>query len=522
MHWELLITNIGFTVSFVVCLGLGILAFVRRPATGATANIVFFLSSLAFCTWQASYALGINLHDAELSRLAFMFNLATILVVILNTHLILTITDRVESQKHILTIFYTIGISLILYFALFPDTFLLSSTPQSYFPNFFVPGPLYVLQDCFFFGALLYFFIQMVISYHRADYRMRNRLKYFILALLYAYIVGLIPEFLLYGINIDPLPACLVGLYAIPMAYGILKYDVFDINFLAKRAFGYALSIATVTLFIFFIGYGNQALSLAVPSFPQWLLPLISALIAVVVGVIVWKKIKEVDELKYQFVDVVTHKFRTPLTHIKWSLENLRVATSPEDRADAMTNINDAHTRLFQLTDMLIGLSSSENSQFLYTYERESIRKVIDETADAISDRLREKRVTLEVKLPDDIPDVHIDHRRIQFAVQMVMENAVTYSQEGGTVIIAAEYNKEFITLSVHDFGIGITKEDMARIFAKFFRSDTAMLSHTEGLGIGLHISRDILRRHGGDLKAASEGPGKGSTFSLKIPVART
>src|SRR3989344_2341436 len=117
MNAELFITNIGFVFSISVCLGLGILVFIRRPK-GASSNVVFFLASIATGIWQISYVIGINLHDPRASQIAFMFNLATLFLVVLYTHLILSVTGRAQSHKRILTNFYihTTGPPLIFSF----------------------------------------------------------------------------------------------------------------------------------------------------------------------------------------------------------------------------------------------------------------------------------------------------------------------------------------------------------------------------------------------------------------------
>jgi signal transduction histidine kinase len=103
----------------------------------------------------------------------------------------------------------------------------------------------------------------------------------------------------------------------------------------------------------------------------------------------------------------------------------------------------------------------------------------------------------------------------------MVIDNAITYSPQGSTVTVTAEQTQRSVTISVRDAGMGISEEDMKRLFKKFFRSEEAMRAHTEGLGIGLYLSRTILRKEGGDLWAVSKGRGKGSTFFLKMPMAR-
>ncbi len=521
MNIELIITNIAFGFTFLICMGLGILVYVRRPKENASVNIIFFVNMIAFCIWQFSYVFGINLVDPLWSRFALMFNLATLFVVIMNIHLVLAITGRFEKQKRIIWFFYTIATVFVVFFAFNPDLFLLPSQPQLYLPNFFVVGPLYAAQDTFFVITLLYLLLQMIIAYHKANDQMRNRLKYLIGGLVYGYIVALIPEFLLYGIPVDPIATSLTGLYTIPFAYAILKYEVIDINIIARRALVYACGTAGITFFILFIGYANDAIATMIPGFPQWLLPLLSGVLGVTVGFFVWKKIQEVDYLKFQFVDVVTHKFRTPLTHIKWSAEVLRAETDPQERARAVSTIEDANVRLFEMTNSLVGLSRSDESEYQYIYKAENIVDMLNETLAAIESQVHTKKIYLNLHVSADLPNVFVDRKRVQFVMQMIIENAVIYSRQGSRVDITVEQRKAFIYLSVRDTGIGIDPADMDHLFSRFFRGSNATETHTEGLGIGLFVSRDIMKRHGGDLWAESAGVGKGSTFYMKMPVER-
>jgi signal transduction histidine kinase len=518
MNLELLINNIGYAVSFCVCLGLGILVLVKRQPGAKSPNIIFFFFSLSVAIWQASYVIGVNLHDPSLSRLAFMFNLANIFAVVTSAHVILAVTGRFERQKRVLIALYAIATALTAYYVIFPDSFLLLSLPQMYLPNFFVAGPFYEIQDAFFFVVTIYFLWQLLAAYHGADYLMRNRLKYFIVATVFGYAIALSPEFLLYGYQIDPILACLTGFYTVPMAYAIIKYDIVDLNLLAKRAMGYALSIAGVTLFILLIGYINDYITQAVPTFPQWFVPLVSGMIAVGVGVFAWRRLREVDILKYEFVDIITHKFMTPLTYVNWSVDILRKKSLDAEEIQAVDAIQTAGTRLTQLVDTLVGLSDSDETEFIYSYKDEDIRTVIRESLEMVSGLVAERQVSIEDQLPADLPHVHADKKKIQFAVQTILENSVIYSPPGKSVRISAIVDKDFVTIGVRDQGIGISKDDMHRLFTKFYRTSSAVHTHTEGLGIGLYLSHDILKRHGGELWAESDGPGMGSTFFLKIP----
>jgi two-component system sensor histidine kinase VicK len=272
------------------------------------------------------------------------------------------------------------------------------------------------------------------------------------------------------------------------------------------------------------IGYGNDAISSIIPDFPIWLLPLLSAFVAVALGVFIWKKIKEVDLLKYEFVNVVTHRFRTPLTYSRWALETLRTATDPHDREEAISTIDDANTKLNELTNTLISISNSDDVQYAYTYTSESFLPILNETLAAVHGRVEEK--ALHIELPygsseENTPLLSVDRNRIQFALQMIIENAIIYSPEKSKIVLNTTISKNFLIFSAQDFGIGISKEDIGHLFSKFFRGATARKAYTEGLGIGLYVARDIMHRHGGDLWAESAGLGKGSTFFIKIPISR-
>lgn len=210
-----------------------------------------------------------------------------------------------------------------------------------------------------------------------------------------------------------------------------------------------------------------------------------------------------------------------PLTHIKWSAEALRSETDPHERATALATIEDADMRMFEMTNSLIGLSQSDESQYRYVYALENIVDLLNETLSAIGSQMRAKKIRLALHVADHLPSVLVDRKRVQFVMQMIVENAVIYSSPGSQVEITIEQRKSYVYMSVRDAGIGISSEDMEHLFSRFFRASNASETHTEGLGIGLYVSRDIMKRHGGDLWAESAGIGKGSVFHIKIPLEK-
>lgn len=522
MNIELLITDINFVISLAVSLGLGLLVFVRRPATGAAVNILFLCMSIAVSLWQAFYLYGINAPDAYLSRYSFVVAvLSSIFILIINTHLVLTMTGRWASRKKFMSIVYGIACGIALFHLIFPETLLLASRSFMYLPFFMVPGKFYYVQDTFFFFCLMYFLFECINAYWHGDFRLRNRIKYFFAGYAFGYSVGLFPALILYGISVDPIFASLTGFYVVPMAYAILRYDLIEVTILAKRAFSYAIGVVSLTMIILFIGYANDTIDVFIPGFPVWLLPLASAVLAVAMGVFVWKKIKEADTLKFQFVDVVTHKFRTPLTHIKWSTEIIKSSQDATERTQAITNIEQASLRLVEMTNSLIGMSRTDENQYAYNYASEQIPDMIKEVMSIVTNQANAKKIVIKTQVPEGLPPVYADHKRLEFVVQMMLENALVYSPEGGTVALSVHTEGSFVEISVKDSGIGISKEDLAHLFSRFYRAANALAVHTEGLGIGLSVSRDIMKRHGGDIWAESGGLGQGSTFTIKIPIQK-
>lgn len=113
-----------------------------------------------------------------------------------------------------------------------------------------------------------------------------------------------------------------------------------------------------------------------------------------------------------------------------------------------------------------------------------------------------------------------VDKRRMLFALQIIVDNAISYTPRTGKVSVTVSTESSSVYVQVIDSGIGIAKEDMSRLFNKFWRSKEAKTTDTEGMGIGLFMAREIIERHDGQIYATSEGLGKGSTFTIRLPIS--
>lgn len=516
---NLLIHNIGSVLSAIASLGLALFTYFGHPRK--VANTTLALTMFSVSVFYLSHVIGVNLIDPLASRAALMFNVSIIFIVMFNVHCVLSVIGKAHEKRYLIAFFYAVGISLTLFYWLQPDTFLAPSVPKLYFPNYYEAGVYHwVMRVIFNFIIPIYFLLAMFRAYQQGDPTLRNRLKYFFLALTLGYSIGFIPVLLVFNIPVNPnWGLFFIFFYAVPFVYGVLSYQLLDIKIVARKAFLYALIVVAMSLSIIFISFSNNFIAARYPAFPLWLIPSLASLIAVGIGVFVWRKVRETDWLKYEFITVVTHKFRTPLTHIKWATEELmKIRLLPTQRQQ-IENIKISNNRLVELTNLLTDLSEPGKENYAYRREAVALGTFLRETLTPYLKWFSEKRVRLALQVAPDLPKVFLDPAKMRLVLRTLLDNALTYTASGGTVIVSAKADNRSAIIRVKDTGIGITHQDQPQIFSKFFRSAAAKRADTEGLGIGLFMAKTIVERHSGKIQVFSEGEGKGSSFTISLPL---
>jgi signal transduction histidine kinase len=303
------------------------------------------------------------------------------------------------------------------------------------------------------------------------------------------------------------------------IAYAIINYEALEIKLIAKRAFAYSISVVGIGLITISLNLFNTYLTTTYAGFSPWLLYLISAMIMAGIGYFVWLKIRENDILKYEFINIITHKLRTPLTQIRWSNEEIQNYTTDTKIQQSTERIKTANLHMIELLDSLVNLSDSEKS-YLYILEDFSLSVLVEETISKMTDDFQKRNITINKELGSS-GKCHADRKKIEFVLQTLLHNALMYSQENSAIEITSTQNKKYIYLTVSDKGIGISKKDLALIFRKFFRTKEAKMANTEGSGIGLFLSQLIIKRSGGSMKVDSQGQDKGTKFTITLPLVR-
>jgi PAS domain S-box-containing protein len=221
------------------------------------------------------------------------------------------------------------------------------------------------------------------------------------------------------------------------------------------------------------------------------------------------------DRLWSDLIASVSHELRTPLTSILGFTETLltRPEVSPEERGRYLDIVAEQARRLGLLVDDLLNLRTLDETGFKLQLEVLDLRDLLGEQAAAFEGQLGDRELRLE--LPDEPLVVRADRRRVAQVVANLLANAIKYSPGGGPVSVRAEVRDGRVGVSVTDEGIGIPEESRHEVFLPFVRLDSN--ADAEGVGLGLAISRRIIRRHGGELDFESV-PGEGSTFSFELP----
>lgn len=249
------------------------------------------------------------------------------------------------------------------------------------------------------------------------------------------------------------------------------------------------------------------------------------AVFLVFVGVLLSARIvgREVENarMKADFAANVSHELRSPITQIRLKAESLQLdlCYDDEDRAAHYDAIVLESERLSRLVDNVLDFAAIERGAKRYSFRPDDLLDVVRLQAEATGDTLRSMGLTLEVRMPDDLPPVWIDREAIGQVIVNLLSNAAKYGAEGGWVGLAVEDTEAGVELSVADRGIGISTEELPQVFDDFFRSTDPLVRRKKGTGIGLAIVRYIVEAHGATIAVESE-PGEGTTFSILFPTS--
>jgi two-component system, OmpR family, phosphate regulon sensor histidine kinase PhoR len=228
-------------------------------------------------------------------------------------------------------------------------------------------------------------------------------------------------------------------------------------------------------------------------------------------------QIARLEKVRQEFLSNVSHELRTPLTSILAFVETLEdgAIDDEENNRRFLSVIRKNANRMHRLIDDILELSSIEAGKVSVHPKEINLTALIAEVFTNLSAKAAEKRVKLENKVAKDIK-VFADMMRLEQILTNLVDNAVKFNREGGSVVISHDKSDERDFIRITDTGEGIPGEHLQRIFERFYRTDRARSREIGGTGLGLAIVKHLARLHGGEVSAVST-PGKGSTFTLEL-----
>ena len=231
------------------------------------------------------------------------------------------------------------------------------------------------------------------------------------------------------------------------------------------------------------------------------------------------EKLEMLDKSRNQFVSNASHELKTPLATMKILLESIiyQPEMETEMRTEFLTDINKEIDRLNLIIGDLLTLVSMDSKTIRLNRTSFSLAQVVNDTAHRLALVAEKNHQELKLSINDRC-EMYADCAKLTQVVYNLMENALKYTQEGGSVRVRLIRSGRDAVLTVTDNGPGIPKEDQTHIFERFYRVDKALSRETGGTGLGLSIVHQMVLAHGGSVSVESE-EGEGSTFTVELPI---
>lgn len=224
---------------------------------------------------------------------------------------------------------------------------------------------------------------------------------------------------------------------------------------------------------------------------------------------------------KSDFITVAAHQLRTPLTAVAWALENLKAENLSESQQETVKMGLAASTNLLKVVEDLLNVSKIEEGRFGYNFQNFDLVSFLSSLLSQAELIAKQYNVAVYFN-PGEEKSINIygDPTNLGMAVSNLLDNAIKYNAANGQVTVSLQKMKDkpYVQVSVKDTGLGIPPEDVKKLFGKFFRSSNALTKETTGSGLGLYITRNIIRRHGGEIRVESE-LNRGTTFYFTLPT---
>jgi signal transduction histidine kinase len=228
----------------------------------------------------------------------------------------------------------------------------------------------------------------------------------------------------------------------------------------------------------------------------------------------------ELSKMKSDFVSTISHEFKSPLSSIRQLAEMLQSGRVPSEnrRQEYYDVLVEQSERLSLLIDNILDFAKIEEGRKTFDFQIVDIGLLLKEIISVIQDQVRHKDFVIQAEIEKSLPPIKADRESITQAITNLIDNAVKYSGDSRKIIVRAYAVDQYLIFTVKDFGIGIRKEEIDKVFERFYRGGDELTRTVKGSGLGLTLVKQIIEAHHGEITVESS-PGRGSTFTVRIPL---
>lgn len=233
-------------------------------------------------------------------------------------------------------------------------------------------------------------------------------------------------------------------------------------------------------------------------------------------------KLKHLEDVRSNFLSMISHELRTPITSVKGALSLLN--SMKDENADAQTNelfdiVNRNLDRLVMLINDLLDVTEIANNSLKLNKKKSSINEIVQIAVKKLIGEAEKKCVAIEEEFGEDLPELEIDVERFEHVIMHLIHNAIKFSPKNGKVDVMTYQDNGKICVSIKDSGKGIKASNISKIYDLFFQEDSSKTRRYGGAGIGMHIVRKIVDLHNGEIIVQNNDKEPGLTVMIKLPI---
>ncbi len=233
------------------------------------------------------------------------------------------------------------------------------------------------------------------------------------------------------------------------------------------------------------------------------------------------EEVRQINKMKSEFISAVSHELRTPLTSIKGYASLLitgKLGAVPDAVKERLEKINAHSDNLVKMINNLLDIARIESGRVEMKMEKCDIASIIETARDLLAPQMREKNLQWKTDIGEGIPVLVLDKHQVERVFINLAGNAIKFTPENGTITVRVRHDSRAAAIEVSDTGIGVSKEDLGKLFDEFYRVDNPINQSVKGTGLGLSLVKKIIEAHKGKIWVASE-LNRGTTFHFTLPI---